>query len=327
MRTQRATIVLAFFAATSALGVSRDADFAALNHAGKTAEVESLARERLAKDPTDDVALWYLGRAVSQDAKKRDELIPRAEQCIKDRPQSARCHNLLGNLYGAVASSGSMSAGMKYAGRIKSMYVRAVELDPTQFAFRRDLNQFYLNAPGIVGGSVSKAIQASKDYSRVSPPLGQVLRAEVHTYEEEFDQAESMLAAIQPGGDLEVADAVRAAITGHGLALVEDGQSARAQKLFERQIAEDPGYANGHFGLGRALLAQQQFDASIASLDRALVIDPKVRAHYRLGIAYQGKGDTAKALAMFRQFLTYSPGGRAADDARKRIDLLTANRN
>jgi len=324
MRSHLAAVLAALLAATPALGQSADAEFDVLRRAGKSAEIESLARERLARNPKDDVALWHLGRAVAQDARKRDELIPRAEQCIKDMPQSARCHNLLGNLYGAMASSGSMASGLKYAGRIKSMYVTAVQLDPGHFGFRRDLNQFYLHAPGIVGGSVSKAIQSSNDCSRFDPARGQVLRAEVRIYEEEFDEAESMLAAIEPGSDIDLADAVQASTTSLGLALVDHREATRAQKLFERQIAADPGYANAHFGLGRALLEQKMLDASIASLERALQLDPKVRAHYRLGIAYQGKGDTAKALAMLRQFLSYSPQGRAADDARKRVDELTA---
>lgn len=324
MRNHRAGVLAALFAATHVLGLSTDAEFDTLSRARKSTEVESLARERLAQNPKDDVALWYLGRAVASDARKRDELIPRAEQCIEEMPRSARCHNLLGNLYGAVASSGSMAAGLKYAGRIKSMYVTAVELDPKNFAFRRDLNQFYLHAPGIVGGSVSKAIKSSGDCSKVDPARGQVLRAEVHIYEKEFDEAESMLAAIKPGSDLELADAVQGATTNLGLALVDNHEAARAQKLFERQIAADPEYANAHFGLGRALLEQKMPYASIASLERALQLDPKVRAHYRLGIAYQDKGDTAKALAMFRQFLSYSPQGRPANDARKRVDEPTA---
>ena len=99
-----------------------------------------------------------------------------------------------------------------------------------------------------------------------------------------------MLAAIQPGSDLDLAEAVQGATTNLGLALVDDDQAPRAQKLFERQIVADAEYANAHFGLGRALLAQNMPDASIASLQRALQLDPKVRAHYRLGIAYQEKG-------------------------------------
>jgi tetratricopeptide (TPR) repeat protein len=324
MRSHPAAVFAAFLAATPALGLPTNAEFYALNRARQWTEIESLARERLAENPKDDIALWYLGRAVAQDPKKRAELIALTEQCIEDMPRSARCHNLLGNLYGAVAASGSMTSGLKYAGRIKDAYVKAVELDPKHLGFRRDLNQFYLQAPGLLGGSVRKAIQSSDECARFDAARGQVLRAEVHIHEEELDKAESMLAAIKPGSDLELADAVQAATTNLGLALVDNGEAVRAQKLFERQIAAEPEYANAHFGLGRALLEQKMLDASIASLDRALQLDPTVRAHYRLGIAYQGKGDTTKALAMFRQFLSYSPNGRPADDARKRIEELTA---
>jgi tetratricopeptide (TPR) repeat protein len=318
------SFLVVFLAPAALLAASSDAEFDALRRTRQFAQIETLARERLATDPKDDVALWHLGRTVLQDPKKRDELIPRAEQCIKDMPRSARCHHLLGTLYGMVASSGSMSAGMKFGGRMKDSYLKAVELAPNDFFARRDLNQFYLNAPGLFGGSVKKAIQGADEYSRFDPARAQVLRAEIHTHEEEFDEAESTLAAIKPGNNVEVAEAVQAATTGLGLALVEDGEAARARKLFERQVASDPHYAPAHFGLGRALLEQKMPDASIASLKRALELDPRTRAHYRLGIAYQGKGDSATALAMFRQFLTYSPGGRAADDTRKRIEQLTA---
>lgn len=107
--------------------------------------------------------------------------------------------------------------------------------------------------------------------------------------------------------------------------MVNANEAAKAQKLFERQIAADAFNANAHFGLGRALLEQKQIDASIASMERALQIDPKLTAHYRLGIAYQTKGDKPKAAAMYKQFLGYSAQGRAADDARKRLDELKAD--
>lgn len=324
MRSPLATALAVLFVAAPAFGLSTDAEFDALGRARQWAELESLARERLAGNPKDDVALWHLGRVVDREPRKRDELIALAEQCTKDLPQSARCQNLLGNLYGAVASTAGMAAGLKYASRIKTLYAKAVELDPKSLAYRRDLNQYYLHAPGLFGGSVSKAIQSSEALAKFDVGGGQVLRAEVHTYEEEFDQAEALLAAIKPGANLALADAVQSATTGLGLGLVEHHEAARAQKLFERQIAADPRDADAYFGLGRAQLEEKMLDASIASLQRALELDPRVRAHYRLGIAYQGKGDAVTALAMFRQFLAYSPQGRAADDARKRIDQLTA---
>jgi tetratricopeptide (TPR) repeat protein len=305
-----------------AFATSTDAEFNVLVKARKLAELESLAREKLAKNTKDDVALWYLGRFAAGDAKKREELIPRAEQCIKELPQSARCHSTLGSLYGAAAMSAGITAGLKYAGNIKEMFQKAVELDPKHFDMRRDLNQFYLQAPGLAGGSVRKAIQNSTDFAKVDPARAQLLRAEVHIYEKEFDKADAIFANIKPGADGDLADTLRSATSTLGFAMVNANEAAKAQKLFERQIAADTTNANAHFGLGRSLLEQKQIDAAITSMERALQMDPKLNAHYRLGIAYQTKGDKPKAAAMYKQFLTYSTQGRAADDARKRLDEL-----
>lgn len=307
-----------------AFAQSTDAEFSALSKARKSVEMESLARDRISKNANDDIALWYLGRVVAGDAKKRDELIPRAEQCIKDLPQSARCHNLLGSLYGAAAMSAGVTAGIKYASRIKEMFVKAVELDPRHYPMRRDLNQFYLQAPGIAGGSVRKAIDNSNDFAKVDASRSQLLRADVHIYEKEYAKAEAILSALKSAGDSDLAEAIQAATTNLGLAMVNNGSPDKAQTLFERQIAVNPGNAAAHFGLGRALLEQKALDSAILSMERALQIDPKLTGHYRLGIAYQRKGDKAKARAAFEQFLAYSSQGRAADDARKRLDELRA---
>ena len=305
-----------------AFATSTDAEFNVLAKARKLAELESLAREKLAKNTKDDVALWYLSRFVAGDAKKREELIPRAEQCIKDLPQSARCHSALGSMYGAAAMSAGITAGLKYAGNIKEMFQKAVELDPKHFDMRRDLNQFYLQAPGLAGGSVRKAIQNSTDFAKVDPARAQLLRAEVHIYEKEFDKAEAVISNIKPGSDSDLADSLRGTTSSLGFAMINANEAAKAQKLFERQITADATNANAHFGLGRSLLEQKQVDAAISSMERALQIDPKLTAHYRLGIAYQTKGDKPKAAAMYKQFLTYSTQGRAADDARKRLDEM-----
>jgi tetratricopeptide (TPR) repeat protein len=318
------TLVALVSTEASANTISTDAEFSALARARKTAEIESLARDRISKNSKDDLALWYLGRFVAGDAKKREELIPKAEQCIKDMPQSARCHNVLGTLYGAAALSAGITAGIKYASRIKEMFAKAVELDPKQFDFRRDLNQFYLQAPGIAGGSVRKAVQNSTDYIAIDAARGQILRAEVHSYEKEFDKAEALLNGIKTGGDADLSESVRNAQSTLGFAYINAEQPARAQALFTRLLAADANFAIAHFGLGRALLEQKQLDQAIASMERGLQIDPKLTAHYRLGIAYQLKGDKPKATAMFKQFLTYSNEGRAADDARKRLEQLKA---
>ena len=300
---------------------STDADFAQFVKPRNNAAIETLARERLAKSSKDDVAIWYLARAVSGDVKKRDELTLRAEQCIKDLPQSARCHSALGSLYGTLAMSGGMTAGMKYAGKIKDMMLKAVELEPKSFDMRRDLNQYYLQAPGIVGGSVRKAIENSNDFGKIDAPRGQLLRAEVHIYEKEFTQAEALLRAIK-STEADLNESVISAMTSLGYVLVNNREPAKAKKIFEQQIAANDKNANAHFGLGRALLEQKNADAAIQSMERGLALDPKITGHYRLGLAYQLKGDKPKAIVAFQQFLTYQKTGKSAEDATTRLEEL-----
>jgi tetratricopeptide (TPR) repeat protein len=301
---------------------SRDSDFHSLMKDRKFTEADALARERIAKNAKDDLALWYLARINAGNAKTRDDLIAKLEQCTAAMPQSARCHHGLGTLYGAAALSGGMTSILKYGSRVKDEFVRAVELEPSFYDARRDLGQFYLQAPGIAGGSVSKAIANADAMKSIQPNMASLLRADVHIYEKEFDKAESLLNSVKPGADETVAEALAQSWSSLGVAMINDKQPGKAVKLFERRIAADMNNAVAYLGLGRAQLEANLIDAAIASLERAQQLNDKIGAHYRLGIAYQTKGDIVRAFAAFKQFLGYQPTGRAADDARTRLAQL-----
>lgn len=318
--TRFAILTAALLTCLGAHAQSADADFTPLLKAGKRVDAETLARERVTKNPGDDVAFWYLARLGSNDPAKRDALIPQVEKCVKDLPRSARCASALGSLYGAAAMSAGITGGLKYAGSIKDLMLKAVELDPKNYDMRRDLGQFYLQAPGIAGGSVRKAIENAADFAKLDAARGGLLRAEVHVYEKEYAKAEALVSAIKPGADAALADQLASAIASIGFAMASNNEAALAQKLFERQIAAAPANATAHFGLGRALLEQKNIDAAIASMEHALKLDPTITAQYRLGVAYQAKGDRAKATQLFQQFLKIQPTGRASDDAKKRIE-------
>ena len=166
-----------------AVAASSADDFRPLLKERKFEAAEALARERITKDAKDDVALWYLARMVGGDAKKREELLPRIEKCTADLPQSARCHHAAGMLYGAAALSSGLMNGIKYASRIKESFLRAVELDPTSFDARNDLNQFYLQAPGLAGGSVRKAIDNAAAHEKINAFEGRLLKTQIPVYE------------------------------------------------------------------------------------------------------------------------------------------------
>src|SRR5215475_8146099 len=87
-----------------------------------------------------------------------------------------------------------------------------------------------------------------------------------------------------------------------GVAHLNQGKSADAQKLFEQALALDPKFAGARLNLGIALLAQQKLEPAHAALEQAtkeLPNDPY--AWYNLGLAYKDAAEPEKAIAAFRQ--------------------------
>jgi tetratricopeptide (TPR) repeat protein len=286
---------------------------------------DKMARDRIAKDQQDEAAYNFVAMAaLNGDQGLREAAMPTLEACIEKNPKSSLCHHRLGQLYGVTAMSGGMMAILKYAPRIKDLFVRAVELDPTSFEARRDLVQYYLQAPGIAGGSVASAKENADAHAKVNAVQGKLLATDVHIYKKEYDQAEQVLASLPPSND----DRMRATYRNYhvtlGFSLIDAGQHARAQKIFETLIAANPNHPQSHFGLGRALLEASQIDSAIVALEKAVQLDAALGAQYRLGIAYQAKGDRNKAMANLQQFLDAKPPrtGKAAEDARRRLETL-----
>lgn len=287
-------------------------------------QVDRHARERLRANAADEQAYNFVAlAALAGDASMREDAIPVVKSCTEKMPRSSRCHHRLGQLYGVAAMSGGMMAAMKYGGQIKELFVKAVETDPTNFEARRDLVQFYLQAPGVVGGSVSKAQEQAAAHARLNAQQAKILDLDIHIYRKEWDQAEKVVGTLG-GADEASRNAVRSATANLGFALLNANEIARAQKVFEAAVKQQPDSAVFHFGVGRVLLESKQVDAAIAALERATSLDPAIGAQYRLGIAYQLKGDKSRAITNLERFLDVKPPrtGKAADDARQRLEQL-----
>lgn len=216
-----------------------DAAFEALRRDGRSVDIEPLARERLARDPRDDVALWYLASVSSGKPDGRAAVIPMAERCIAERPSSAWCHSALGRLYGMEASSRGMLAGMRLAGRIKDSFEEAVRLAPAHYEMRSDLISYYLAAPAIVGGGSRKAMTNAEAFAKIDPWRGAVMVSRVLAHEGKLEAAEARLRPLVPPdaerrellalGYLRIAGAYRRA-----------GDVSKALAMIERTLTIEP---------------------------------------------------------------------------------------
>ena len=86
-----------------------------------------------------------------------DEGIAACEKAVALAPDHGLYHLWLGRIYGEKADRVNFIRATGLAGKVRREFERAVELSPDSWEARTDLAEFYLEAPGIVGGGEDKA--------------------------------------------------------------------------------------------------------------------------------------------------------------------------
>jgi len=116
-------------------------------------------------------------------------------------------------------------------------------------------------------------------------------------------------------------------LVSEGDRLLERGQAARAEKLYTQALAAKPDGAGALTGLAYVLLERQRHFKAIEMFRRVLDSQPTYGpALFGIAESYRARGDTAQALAAYRQYMVISPSGADAPAARRQIkDLESAS--
>lgn len=78
-----------------------------------------------------------------------------------------------------------------------------------------------------------------------------------------------------------------------------DGNLADAKNAYLKMVALDPGFVDGHMGLGKIAIRERNFEEAIGHLAKVVSIEPdNSRAYLALAIAYKGLGRFEDAQAM-----------------------------
>jgi tetratricopeptide (TPR) repeat protein len=326
LHTLRSTL-LAAAAAGLCLGAAaqmlKDPALEALYSAERNDELQRVSAQRLTTQPDDAQAVLGLALAAlsRDDAPARQTAIRHAESCIDKQPRAVPCQYALGVVLGVQAMSEGMFKAARSAGTVRDALVTANELDPAWYPARSALVEFYLHAPGMMGGSNRKAAELARGAPR--PEQVRLLEARVAMVERRFDVALQAFATLPPIADPAVAEDARAWDVQCGLAAIAAGQPAQAH--FERLVRQNPRLPGAVYGLARARAEAGAHEEAVKLYEQAAALKGAEfwPIAYRLGIAQQALGRHDAAKASYTRFIGAGKGQKSAlDDAKKRLEQL-----
>ena len=106
-----------------------------------------------------------------------DAGIPACEKAIAVDPGNGLYHLWLGRIYGEKADHSGFLSAAGLAKKVRTEFERAVELSPENWEARTDLAEFYMEAPGIVGGGKDKALAQAEQLAKLNPAMAHWVQA------------------------------------------------------------------------------------------------------------------------------------------------------
>jgi tetratricopeptide (TPR) repeat protein len=287
--------------------------------AGRVDEAISALHERVSSDPGDAESFNLLCRAyfTLDDWEQAENACRKA---VSLEPNNSRFHLWLGRVYGEKADRANFLSAPSLAGKTRTELQRAVDLDPKDMDARLDLAEFYLSAPGIVGGGWEKARAQAKVIGTVSPDREHWIYARIAEKNREAAAAER---EYRQGIDLSHGDAEswlnlalflrrqkRYADMEQAIVKVRQAPLPRLDALVD--AAETLLHSGRNYPLAVQLLRQY--------LDSGPVEEaPAFKAHYLLGALLEKQGDKAGAAQEYRASLSLARNFGLAQQALNRV--------
>jgi tetratricopeptide (TPR) repeat protein len=146
----------------------------------------------LDKQATDGPAIFLLGRDYFMlgDFKKAGEYF---EKAAAAEPRNSEYVDWLGRAYGRRAETSNVLMAPGFASKARQAFERAVDLDGTNRDALSDLFDYYLSAPGFLGGGYDKAGAVANKMAVVDPSEAYFAEAKLAQKNQQYQRAEERL--------------------------------------------------------------------------------------------------------------------------------------
>jgi tetratricopeptide (TPR) repeat protein len=143
--------------------------------------------------PNKDAAVYELmGRDYygQGDFKKATEVLEKAAALD---PENSEIYLWLGRAFGRRAETSSMLTAPGFATKARQFFEKAAQINPDNLDAQSDLFEYYLEAPGFLGGGFDKASATAIQIARLNPSEGYWAQAKLAEKRKEYSNAEAHL--------------------------------------------------------------------------------------------------------------------------------------
>jgi tetratricopeptide (TPR) repeat protein len=267
----------------------------------KYAEAEKLLLPIEDDDRDYAAAQYYLGR-IAFSRREYDNAADFFEEATEANNKVADYFSWLGNTYGTIAGDANPIRQGLLAPKMKSAWEKAIALDSKNLDARTSLIQYYLQAPGIMGGSVEKAKEVAKQILILKPAEGHLQIGNIYMHEKKTIEAEKefiLMAKSDP-----------AYVSALANFYTSQKQYDKAFQLFGEAIQKNASDFIAIYQYGRtSALSGQRLEKGEAYLNKYLMHTPEKNepshagANMRLAQIYEKKGNKKEAKRLYEASL------------------------
>lgn len=284
-------------AASSRAAGAKSNEGVRLLEAGRLEQALSALEAATRDDPADARAASYLGRVYLATGNP-DRAVEWTGRSVALEPDNAEYHLWLARAYGHQAIKASVLKQPGIARKVRKEFEEASRLDPDNLEARFGLIEYYLRAPGFLGGSPKKAAEQAEEIRRRDTLEGYRAFGRIAEHRKDSDRA------------LAQYDAAAREFPGRaepfywiGALLVRRSDYAKAFEVYERLLQRSPSEVSVLYLIGQiASLTGQRLERGEECLKLYLRHVPKpdepslASAHFLLGLLYEkmGEGDLAR---------------------------------
>jgi len=320
--------------ASAALGVSDGVPAAFLATPDAAAQIQTAQRQfnsgnysgaistlqaAVSSNSSNAEAYYWLGRSYYE-IRDYDNAITAAEKSVALDAKNSAYHDWLGRIYGGKADR---DRSFSYARKVKKEFEDAVQLNPSNVVARRDLEEYLVQAPWVVGGNKDEAAKQVDAIVAIDPVQGHLARA---TYD--LDSAKKVDLAEKEYREVLAAKPTKIDAYFEVIAFFQkQNKPADMQMAIQSAAQASPSDPRLAYARGVALVlannnlaeAEKDLKSYLASTPDRSDWPSHAAAREWLGRLYESQGKRSEAAEQYRAALQLEPNSK---EAKSRLENL-----